>query len=246
MTEVSRPPSKQFSADGVGSKVEAEPHGLRWRLTSRFTARSKARRFEQFMTTMAPRPTDLVLDVGVIDTTWRSSNFLEASYPWIERITAVGLEPMPTFQRVYPAVRFVVADGRSLPFPDNSFDIGFSNAVVEHVGSREEQRRFVTELVRCCRLVFIATPNAAFPIDPHTLLPFVHWLPRRIRHSILRMTGNRQWAIESALNPLRAGELKSLFPPGSSVRIERQRALGMTTVLVAVAGSRDPQGLTQG
>jgi hypothetical protein len=194
------------------------------------------------MKTIAPKRTDLVLDVGVIDTTWRSSNFLESAYPWPEQITAVGLEPMPTFQRVYPAVRFVVADGRSLPFEDQTFDIGFSNAVVEHVGSRENQHRFVAELVRTCRTVFIATPNAAFPIDPHTLLPFVHWLPRRLRHPILRITGNRKWASEDALNPLRAGELEKMVPSGVSVRVERQRVLGMTTVLMVVATHRDAPG----
>jgi hypothetical protein len=187
------------------------------------------------MRTIAPKPTDLVLDVGVIDTTWRSSNFLESAYPWPEQLTAVGLEPMPTFQRVFPAVKFVVADGRHLPFAEQSFDIGFSNAVIEHVGSRANQRRFVAELVRTCRTVFIATPNAAFPIDPHTLLPFVHWLPRCLRHPILRVTGNRKWASEEALNPLRAGELAKMFPSGVSVRVERQRVLGMTTVLMVVA-----------
>jgi ubiquinone/menaquinone biosynthesis C-methylase UbiE len=143
---------------------------------------------------------------------------------------------------VYPAVRFVVADGRSLLFEDQTFDIGFSNAVVEHVGSRENQRRFVAELVRTCKTVFIATPNAAFPIDPHTLLPFVHWLPRGLRHPILRITGNRKWASEDALNPLRAGELEKMFPSGVSVRVERQRVLGMTTVLMVVVTHRDGPG----
>ena len=42
----------------------------------------------------------------------------------------------------------VQADGRELPFADGAFDLGFSNAVVEHVGGRDEQRRFVHELCR--------------------------------------------------------------------------------------------------
>ncbi len=214
--------------------------GIKWRLTAPFTARSRRRRLAHFLEIVQPKAADLVLDVGVIDSAWRSSNFLESQYPWPSQITAVALEPMPTFERIFPEVRVVVADGRSLPFADNSFDIGFSNAVIEHVGSRDEQRRFVEELVRTCRTVFIATPNGGFPIDPHTLLPFVHWLPRRIRHKLLHWSGNGNWASEAALNPLRAGTLRSFFPPGCDVRIDKQRVLGMTTVLVATGRRERP------
>jgi hypothetical protein len=160
----------------------------------------------RFLRIVQPKPTDLVLDVGVTDSAWRSGNFLESHYQWPERITAVAPVIMPTFERTFPEVRFVVADGRSLPFEADAFDIGFSNAVIEHVGSRADQKRFVEEMVRTCRTVFIATPNAGFPLDPHTLL-----------------------------NPLNAATLGSLFPPGCDVRIDKQRVLGLTTVLVAIA-----------
>jgi hypothetical protein len=189
----------------------------------------------RFLRIVQPKPTDLVLDVGVTDSAWRSGNFLESHYQWPERITAVAPVIMPTFERTFPEVRFVVADGRSLPFEADAFDIGFSNAVIEHVGSRADQKRFVEEMVRTCRTVFIATPNAGFPLDPHTLLPFVHWLPRRVRHPLLRWSGNGHWASEAALNPLNAATLGSLFPPGCDVRIDKQRVLGLTTVLVAIA-----------
>lgn len=221
---------------------DAVPTGLKWRLTSRFTARSRRQRFERFMELMAPSATDLVLDVGVTDTAWRSSNPLEAAYPWQERITAVGLEEMPTFRRLFPAVRFVVADGRSLPFADGAFDLGYSNAVIEHVGTLADQRQFVAELVRTCRRVFISTPNSHFPIDPHTLLPLVHWLPRGIRHPILRATGNGRWASESALRPISPGELRSMFPRETHVRIVRQQFLGLTTVLTAIGGEDSAGG----
>ena len=72
----------------------------------------------------------------------------------------------------------VQADGRDLPFADGAFDLGFSNAVVEHVGGREEQRRFVHELCRVAKRVFVTTPNRFFPLEVHSLVPFAHWLPR--------------------------------------------------------------------
>src|SRR5258708_2908512 len=128
--------------DAMGGDTTS-PRGLRWRLTAPLTRRSRQQRLTWFMTVMMPRPSEAVLDVGVIDTVWRASNFLEHGYPWLERITAVGLEDMPTFRKVFPSVSFVVADGRRLPFADQSFDVGFSNAVIEHVGSRDQQRQFV-------------------------------------------------------------------------------------------------------
>jgi hypothetical protein len=136
------------------------------------------------------------------------------------------------------ASRVRVADGRALPFGDGEFAIGFSNAVIEHVGSRDQQRLFVAELVRTCRRVFIATPNAGFPIDPHTLLPVVHWLPRRYRDWILRHLGQAVWADESMLNPVGARDLGRLCPAGARARLIRQRVAGLTTVLIAV-GSID-------
>lgn len=212
--------------------------GILWRATTRLTVRSRARRFALFMETMRPAATETILDVGVTDTDWRASNFLESRYPWPQQITAVGPLPMPEFQRAHPQVRFVVADGRQLPFADRSFDIGFSNAVIEHVGAREDQRRFVAEMVRTCRRVFLCTPNARFPVDPHTLLPFVHWLPRRLRDGVLRLTGNARWAGEEALNPLSADQLLALFPPDAGASITGQRLGPLTSVLVAVVDRR--------
>lgn len=193
-----------------------------------------------FMTEMTPGPTDRVLDVGVTDTMWRASNFLESRYPWPGQITAVAPQPVPNFVRAHPDVEFVIADGRRLPFADGSFDIGFSNAVVEHVGSRAEQRQFVEEMVRTCRRVFICTPNAAFPVDPHTLLPFVHWLPRSRRDGALRLLRNSRWASEEALNPLTAREFLDFFPRSAGARLISQRMFLLTSVLIAVAERRPP------
>jgi hypothetical protein len=220
----------------------AVPSGLRWRLTGRFTARSRQKRFEAFMRLMLPAEGERILDVGVTDTAWRSGNFLEANYPWPQRITAVALKPMPAFVHQFPEVEFVVADGRALPFEGRVFDVGFSNAVVEHVGSRDQQAAFVGELLRTCRRVFIATPNARFPIDPHTLLPFIHWLSPRLRYPMLHLFRQGRWAGEEMLNPLSGRELLSLFPVDADVRLVRQRLFGVTIVLIVASASdvKDP------
>ena len=117
-------------------------------------------------------------------------------------------------------MRAVRADGRELPFDDAAFDIGFSNAVVEHVaGGREGQRRFVHELCRVARRVFVTTPNRWFPLEVHTLLPLVHWLPARARERLI--------PYDAVLDPLGPKAFASLFP--YEVRVLNR---GMTLIAI--------------
>lgn len=223
-------------SDAHATSDQELPTSRRWRLTAGLTQRSRMSRYRLFMSEMRPTAGSRVLDVGVTDTAWRSGNFIEANYPWPSQITAVSIDPVPKFEQHHPTIKVVIADGKDLPFPDQSFEIGFSNAVIEHVGNRHEQRKLVAEMLRTCERVFIATPNARFPIDPHTLLPFAHWLPTRFWHRVLRAAGQERWANLNRLNPLDARSLRALFPASTPVRIVSQRLLGLTSVIIAIAG----------
>lgn len=64
-----------------------------------------------------------------------------------------------------------------MPFADKSFDLAFSNSVIEHVGSEENQFRFAREMMRVEKRVCCQTPSRLFPVDPHLTAPFLHWLP---------------------------------------------------------------------
>ena len=181
-------------------------------LAARVSLRSRERKLGLFMELYRPGPQTTVVDVGVTDAPFgggSSDNFFEALYAWPEQITAVGHTDLARFTAAFPRVRAVRADGRELPFEDGAFDLGFSNAVVEHVaGGRDGQRRFVAELCRVARHVFVTTPNRWFPVDPHTLLPFAHWLPHGpARERVLRARG-----FDDVLEPLGPRELAALFP----------------------------------
>jgi Methyltransferase domain len=178
------------------------------RLAARASLRSRRHKLRLFHELIRPTADTTVVDVGVADTPFGAGagqaathNFFEALYPWPERVTAVGNVPLPHFEQAFPHIRAVVADGRALPFADGEFDVAFSNATVEHVGSRADQERFVGELCRVARRVFVTTPNRLFPVDPHTLLPVVHWLP----------DGRRPRALDH-VRPLSPREFRSLFP----------------------------------
>jgi SAM-dependent methyltransferase len=196
------------------------------RVASRVSLRSRERKLELFRTLLQPGPDTTVVDVGVTDAAFgdgSTDNFFEAMYPWPERITAVGNTELDRFRAAFPRIHAVQSDGRSLPFDDGAFDIGFSNAVVEHVaGGRDGQRQFVHELCRVAKRVFVTTPNKQFPLEVHTLLPFAHWLPEPRRTRVLRWVG---WT--DVLDPLGPGDLRSLFP--YEVRVLNR---GMTLIAV--------------
>jgi hypothetical protein len=199
------------------------------RVASRVSMRSRERKLDLFRTLLQPGPETTVVDVGVTDAPFgggSTDNFFEALYPWPERVTAVGHTGLDRFRAAFPQVHAVQADGRALPFADGTFDLGFSNAVVEHVaGGRDGQRAFVHELCRVARRVFVTTPNRWFPLEVHTLLPLVHWLPAEQRTRALARAG---W--HDVLDPLGPRDLASLFP--YEVRVLNR---GMTLIAIGPA-----------
>jgi len=193
------------------------------RVASRVSMRSRRRKLDLLLELLQPGPETTVVDVGVTDASFgagSSDNFFEALYPWPGQITGVGHTGLDRFAAAFPQVRTVQADGRELPFADHEFDLGFSNAVVEHVaGGRDGQRRFVHELCRVADRVFVTTPNRWFPLEVHTLLPFVHWLPVGPRRRLI--------PFDDVLDPLGPKEFAALFP--YSVRVINT---GMTLIAV--------------
>ncbi len=150
-----------------------------------------------------------VLDVGVTAEQGRGeTNLFEACYPYKDRVTALSQQDASWIEQKWPGMTFVSGDGRNLPFDDNQFDLVVSFAVLEHVGSRENQLKFLSE---CCRVarkyVFIATPNAWYPMELHTVLPLLHWLPRRAYRRVLRWFRLDFFADENHLNLLTRRQL---------------------------------------
>jgi hypothetical protein len=216
------------------------PDGLIWKITNQPTLASKRNKYALFIALMRPRPADTILDVGIAPYTYRGTNFLEQWYPHPEKIVALAndkVERFKDFMLAFPRVKLIFGDGKLLPFPENHFNIVFCNAVVEHVGNRDEQRKFIHELVRISRKAFITTPDYCCPIETHTLIPFAHWLPMGFRFWIYQKFGRGFFADINHLNLLSGKELMALFPTveGFKVSLYRQKILGLPTNLVVIA-----------
>jgi hypothetical protein len=175
------------------------------------------------MAQMQPSSSDKILDVGVSDVINDGANVLERSYRHQGNITACGLGAGVAFQRAFPLVRYVrIEPNVPLPFDDGRFDVATSNAVLEHVGSLDNQFAFVRELTRVAKRVFISVPNRFFPVEHHTAIPLAHFHGGAFRFAC-RLTGKSEWAREENLILMTRARLRQLAAP-----LGRSAAVGTT------------------
>ena len=212
-------------------------HPLR-KMASIVSLNARMSMFEFFMETMKPTPLTSVVDVGITpDTTLPDSNFFERLYPDRNRLVTTSIEDASFITEIYPGIQFVRTPKNSLPFCDNAFDIIFCSAVLEHVGEESAQRNFIKEILRISKRFFIITPNRLFPVEFHTFLPLIHWLPQTCHQAILKKISMDFWSETSNLNLLTPSKLKRLFPKNSTLNIKYNFLMGIPSNIIAYGQS---------
>jgi SAM-dependent methyltransferase len=202
-------------------------------LRSHYAIKARKRMFGLFMEAFHPSAETRVLDLGVTpDTSLPEANLFERLYPYPGKLTAASIEDAQSVETSFPGVRFVKLAGGPLPFADREFDIVFCSAVIEHVGDRESQRKFIAEALRVGKGFFFTTPHRYFPLEFHTLLPLIHWLPQPAHQALLRKMGKDFWAKTENLNLLTLGELRALFPACGELRGRLVRLFGWPSNIV--------------
>jgi SAM-dependent methyltransferase len=187
--------------------------------------------FRMFMSEFHPHESESVLDIGVTsDRTYENSNYFEALYPYKHQIVATGLQDAAFLEAMYPGLRYVRANALNMPFRDLTFDLVHSSAVLEHVGSAANQALMIAECLRVARrAICLTTPNRWFPIEFHTQLPLLHWLPKPACRKIFRRMGLGEFAEEANLNLLSKRELRVLTATAPEWRFQFGQAISLSS-----------------
>ncbi len=178
----------------------------------------RTRRYKLFLDRINPQVSDILLDVGGCPETWTSN-----PQP-VQRIDCLNVYEAHWNPKLAPRhnLRTLVGDGCALPFANKSYDIVFSNSVIEHVGSWERQSQFASEIRRVAQTLWVQTPAYECPIEPHYLAPFIHYLPAPVQKKSIRWFTLRGWIgrptraevneMVDSTRLLKKSEFRELFP----------------------------------
>lgn len=196
-------------------------------------SKMRLKRFSIFLNlvnSFKDKSTISIIDVGGDQYFWKNMGFVEDKY----QFTVVNLEAStPIFENF----KCIAGDARNLSaIKDKEFDIAFSNSVIEHVGTFEDQKEMAKEMQRVGKVFYLQTPSYYFPIEPHFLVPFFHWLPVSFRIWIVvkfspgwygKCNGDEKLASEvvNSIRLMTYSELKELFP---TCKIKKEKFLGIT------------------
>jgi hypothetical protein len=204
-----------------------------------FSNKLRARRFRQFEALVASLPRPLrILDVGGTNDFWEQRG-------WAGRndvqIFSVNLVPET---RKHSNIQPLAGNATDLAqFGDKSFDVAFSNSVIEHLFTFENQRRMAKEIQRVGKAFWVQTPNFWFPMEPHFQVPGWQWMPLRLRTAIIQRwqcgwrgpcadaAGARKLVEEVRL--LGRSELQSIFP---GAKVVPEQFCGLVKSWIVIGG----------
>ncbi|NVJ87198.1 MAG: class I SAM-dependent methyltransferase [Algoriphagus sp.] len=182
-----------------------------------------------FFRNFDPAEPTRILDVGGTSYFWEASQLI--NYPNIQ-ITLLNLHEE---QSEIPTIHGKTGDATAMPeFGAKEFDLVFSNSVIEHLYTWENQQKMAEEIQRIGKRYYVQTPNRFFPIEAHYALPFAQYWPKGLLYQTLTKTPLsrfRKWEPQAAhqyleeIRLLDESEMKRLFPEG---KVYREKFLGMT------------------
>jgi SAM-dependent methyltransferase len=121
-------------------------------------------------------------------------------------------------------------------YESKSFDIVFSNSVIEHVGDGIKQAEFAREVVRLGRSYWVQTPSRHFPIEAHSGMPFWWLYPERLRQYFIARWRRKLPAWTEMVEGTRVldlSRLRVLFPD-ATMKTERLLAIPKSYVAYSV------------
>ncbi len=216
-----------------------------------FSSRSRAKRAQIFIENFLLTGNTIILDLGsengqninnvLARTEIKNTNVY---------IADIELEALEQGQKMFGYVPVHLPESGTLPFPDGYFDIVYCSSVIEHVTisknqvwkitseqyfqekSLQRQKKMAEEIDRVGKSYFVQTPYRYFPIESHTWLPFLGFLPRKLLIPALKIT-NRFWVKKTSpdWHLLTRRQMKELFP---GAKVLEEKVWRLTKSIIAV------------
>jgi SAM-dependent methyltransferase len=221
------------------------------KIVKNFSAKAREKRAKVFLENFALNDSTKILDLGSesgvnIHNILKSTN-VKAENVFIADIDE-GLIKSGAERFGFNAV--LIEEKARIDFDDKFFDIVYCSSVIEHTtvdkaevweyktgaafkdAAWQRQKLFAAEIIRLGKQYFVQTPCKSFPVESHTWLPLVGYLPREVLLPVLKVS-NRYWVKAAApdFNLLGEGEMKNLFP---NAKILKEKSFGLTKSLMAV------------
>jgi ubiquinone/menaquinone biosynthesis C-methylase UbiE len=195
----------------------------------------RKRRMKKFINELGVKENDSILDVGGTPYNW---DIIKINNK--KRITLLNLQVQENVNKEDDYI-FVIGDAKKLDYKDDSFDIAFSNSVIEHLYNYDNHKKFAHEIRRVGKKLWVQTPNKFFFIEPHLMGVFIHYFNKRLQEKMIRfltiwglVTKPSRTEIKRFLNEVRLlnyQEFRSLFP---DCEIYKEKFMGFTKSFIAV------------
>ncbi len=222
-------------ASGAGLHILSRMGFGIYQLYHRFQPGFRQKRIELFLRIFRPDAHTRILDVGGYVWNWLNVVPIDSPIVFLNLHKPELNEPIPE------KYQMLVGDGRRMPFADCEFPVVYSNSVIEHLRTWEDQQRFAAEIRRVGRGYFVQTPNRWFPVEPHFVTLFVHFLPHAIARRIIRFLSYRGWVrtgdnvdlvqLANEVRLLSKREMQRLFP---DAELHPEKYFGLTKSWIAI------------
>jgi hypothetical protein len=184
-------------------------------------------RMDKFKDIFYSKKESIILDVGGLIENWKLIK-------GFHRIIILNIHLPPPGYQLDGAI-WIVGDGTKLPFKKNTFEVVYSNSVIEHLNDLKSQQEFAEEIRRVGVNYFVQTPNKYFFVEQHFLLPFIHFFPKSLQRMVARKLDKLGLVygedLLTSIKLLSYNDLRRLFPDSVIIR---EKVFFMTKSLIAI------------
>ena len=162
-----------------------------------------------------------ILDIGTTADTSESSNLIIKSLKDFETYKSISDQEIKSSFFSKTLQKSITDEFSNDEVETYSSDVVISNATLEHVGSYQEQLKMLKNIIKLSKKLFIVvTPNRMHPIEFHSKIPFIHWLPKKLHRKILSIFGLKYLSKEENLNLLKTSDFINLMKNFNNIKYD--------------------------